>query len=155
MTKQEQEHKYIEEFALIFEKRGFPRMAGRILALLMISDPPEQSFQELVEKLDASKSSVSTSTRLLVQFLLIDKISRRGERRDYFRIRKDVWNNSLYDGIKYMTLFRDLASKGLEVLAEEPESRKDRLQQMERIYGFLAGEMPKLIEKWEKKNKEE
>ncbi|HUM37248.1 MAG TPA: MarR family transcriptional regulator, partial [Anaerolineae bacterium] len=56
---------FIEDISLYFEQMGIPRMAGRILGVLLISNPPEQSIMDLCETLQASKSAISTSTRLL------------------------------------------------------------------------------------------
>ena len=85
------EHKrqFLEDFALHMEHHGLPRMAGRILAWLLICDPPEQSMPDLVEVLQASKSSVSTMTRHLIQFGMIERVSLPGERRDFYRAMPD------------------------------------------------------------------
>jgi DNA-binding transcriptional regulator GbsR (MarR family) len=56
---------FIEDISLYLEQMGVPRMAGRILGVLLIANPPEQSITDLVEALQASKSAISTSTRLL------------------------------------------------------------------------------------------
>ncbi|HEX7974611.1 MAG TPA: MarR family transcriptional regulator, partial [Anaerolineales bacterium] len=76
---------FVEEVALVFEEIGIARMAGRILGWLLISNPPHQSADELAEALQASKGSISTMTRLLIQADLIERIGLPGERRDYFR----------------------------------------------------------------------
>lgn len=67
----EQKH-FIEDISLYFEQMGIPRMAGRILGVLLISNPPEQSIDDLCERLQASKSAVSTSARLLSEMGLIE-----------------------------------------------------------------------------------
>ena len=74
------EQQFTEDFGLFFEHLGVPRMAGRILAWLLICDPPEQTMQDLVDALGASKSSISTMTRLLMNFGLIERLSLPGER---------------------------------------------------------------------------
>ena len=53
--------------AFYFEQIGYPRMAGPILGWLLICDPPVQSTGELADVLGASKESLSTMTRLLIQ----------------------------------------------------------------------------------------
>jgi DNA-binding transcriptional regulator GbsR (MarR family) len=47
-------------------------MAGRILGWLLISDSPHQSSEQLVNGLEASKGSISSMTRLLIQINLIE-----------------------------------------------------------------------------------
>jgi DNA-binding transcriptional regulator GbsR (MarR family) len=75
---------YVEEFGLFWEQMGLPRMTGRILGWLLICDPPEQTMTDLTEVLQASKSSISTGTRMLIQFGFIERISLPGERKDYY-----------------------------------------------------------------------
>lgn len=38
---------FVEEFGIGLEASGLPRAAGRILAWLMVCDPPEQSAEDL------------------------------------------------------------------------------------------------------------
>ncbi len=64
--------------ALFFEEMGFPRMAGRILGWLLICDPPEQSAGQLAGVLQASKGSLSTMTRLLIQMGLVERVGLPG-----------------------------------------------------------------------------
>ena len=51
-----EEKHFIEDISRFFEEMGLPRMAGRILGVLLIADPPEQSINDLCEVLQASKS---------------------------------------------------------------------------------------------------
>ena len=45
------EKRLVEEFGIAFEQTRFPRMAGRIVGWLLISDPPYQSAEQLVDAL--------------------------------------------------------------------------------------------------------
>ncbi len=49
------------------------RMAGRMLGWLLICDPPHQSMNAIADVLQASKGSISTMTRLLIQLDLIER----------------------------------------------------------------------------------
>ncbi|MGB3306109.1 MAG: MarR family transcriptional regulator [Thermomicrobiales bacterium] len=86
---------FIEEFGLVFEGLGSGRMLGRVLALLMISDPPTLSAEEIAVALKASRGSVSQGTRALIQMGMIRRISVPGERRDYFQIRPYAWTEAI------------------------------------------------------------
>ena len=77
---QNEEKKFIEEVGIVFEQTGLPRMAGRVFGWLLISDPPYQSPAELAEVLMASKGSISTTTRLLLQLGLVERFIIPGER---------------------------------------------------------------------------
>ena len=51
---------FVEELGLLFAELGQPRMMGRMLAWLLICEPPDQSSSDLVGALGASKATIST-----------------------------------------------------------------------------------------------
>ncbi len=144
------ERNFIERVGLTFEQLGFPRMGGRIMGWLLISESPQATMGELTEALQASKSSISTVTRLLIHFNLIEVVSLPGIRRDYFRIRSDAWTNALRDRFTQATTFRQLAEEGLLLMEGTPSEQQKRLQEMHLMYTFLEREIPRLIDRWEK-----
>ena len=75
---------YVEEIGLIFE-RGVPRMVGRVFGVLVISEVPELSAEELAGAWRASQGPISTTTHMLEQIGIIERVGRPGECRDYFR----------------------------------------------------------------------
>jgi DNA-binding transcriptional regulator GbsR (MarR family) len=149
----QQEMVYIEKVGLYFEQLTLPRMAGRIFGWLLISESPLVSMGEIVDALQASKSSISTMLRLLIRMELVELISLPGERRDYYRIHPDTWSNSLKERLKQAQAFRQLADEGLDVLAGANPDRRQRMQEMRGVYGLLEREIPKLIEQWEEERK--
>lgn len=144
-----QEKHFVEEVGLMFELAGLPRMAGRIFGWLLISNPPHQSNNELVEVLQASKGSISTMTRLLIQIGLIERLSIPGERRDYFRIKPDAWSQMTKQRTAQLKAFRQLAERGLELLKDTHPARQQRLREMRDIHFFLERELPLLDKRWE------
>ena len=141
---------YVEKVGLHFEQLTLPRMAGRIFGWLLISETPLVSMNELVEVLQASKSSVSSMTRLLIQIELVELVSLPGERRDYYRISRNAWTNSLRDRLEQAHSFRQLADEGLTLLARSDPERRMRLEEMRSLYAFLEREIPILLERWQK-----
>jgi DNA-binding transcriptional regulator GbsR (MarR family) len=103
---------------------------------------------ELVEALQASKSSISSMTRLLIQIKLVELVSRPGQRRDYYRIRPDAWVNSLQDRLEQARAFRQLAEQGLAILAGAGSERSRRLEEMCSLYALLEREIPRLLVLW-------
>jgi DNA-binding transcriptional regulator GbsR (MarR family) len=142
------ELQYVEEVALGFERQGLFRMAGRVLGWLLICDPPEQTFGQLAEVLQASKGSISAAMKFLVPAGLVERISRPGDRRDYYRCRPGAWAELARDQSRLYEEFRKLAQRGLELLADVPVGRRERLQDMHDFYGWLEREMPGLWERW-------
>lgn len=144
------ERQFVEKVGLTFEQLGFPRMGGRIMGWLLIAESPQATMAELMEALQASKSSISSVTRLLIQVNLIEVVSVPGVRRDYFRIRDDAWTNALKDRFAQAITFRQLADEGLFLLKDDAPERMRRLTDMRLMYAFLEREIPAMVERWEK-----
>jgi DNA-binding transcriptional regulator GbsR (MarR family) len=148
----EQQH-FVEEIGVMFEQSGMPRMSGRILGWLLICDPPHQTSDQLAEGLQASKGSISTMTRLLIQVGLVEKIGLPGQRRDYFRIKPGAWSQIMRTSMGQITLFRQLAERGLDLLPDQQSDRRLRLEEMRDLYAFFEREFPVLLEHWEQERK--
>jgi len=150
IEKQFEAKHFVEESGLLFELVGLPRMAGRIFGWLLISNPPHQSLGELAENLQASKGSISTMTRLLIQISLIERISLPGQRRDYFRIKPNAWSHLAEQRLAQITAFRQLAERGLKLFEDEDPLRQ-QLEEMRDIHAFWERELPALNDRWEEK----
>lgn len=142
--------RYVEDFGLFFEQFGLARMVGRVLGLLLISDPPERSAEELAGALRASRGSISSATRSLVQMGLVQRLSRPGERRDYFRVRPGAWNELMRQEMASITRLRRMAEQGLQILdSADPEARRG-LEEMRDFYAYWERELPAVLERWER-----
>ena len=148
------ELQYVEEVALGFERQGLFRMAGRVLGWLLICDPPEQTFNQLAQVLQASKGSISAAMKFLVPAGLVERISRPGDRRDYYRCRPGAWAELARDQSRLYDEFRKLAQRGLELLGDAPAARWARLQDMHDFYAWLEREMPALWARWRREQQE-
>ena len=148
-----EEKHFIEDVGLLFEEGGHPRMAGRILGCLLISDPPYLSTTELAELLQASKGSLSTMTRFLLQMGLIERVGLPGQRRDYFRIKSGAWTQLVRQTVYELSALRQLAERGLELMKGQDSELKQRLQEARDLFSYLEREYPLLIERWEKGHK--
>lgn len=126
---------------------GAPRMVGRVLGWLLVCDPPEQSAAELAEMLQASKGSISTATRLLLRMGLIERVRTRGERFDRFNARPEAWDEYLWRDDQFAAPRRVLRL-GLDALADEPPSRRTRLEELDSLYAWWEQRMPSLHDEY-------
>jgi hypothetical protein len=126
---------------------GVPRMTGRTLAWLLVCDPPEQTAAQLAEALGASKGSISGATGMLVRAGLVDRLHVRGERAERFRVRPGAWDDQVRE--QGAAQARALFAQGLEALAGEPASRRDRLEELDALYAWYQSRMPALFEEWQ------
>jgi len=144
---------FIEDVGLLMEQSGQPRMAGRIVGWLLICDPPHQAPSEMAEVLAASKASISTMTRLLVQTGLIERVAMPGHRRDYYRLKEGAWSEVMRQQMEEIIAGRQLADRGLELMQGKSPDLKQRLKQVRDFYVFFEQEYPVLLERWDKERK--
>ena len=150
-----EEKHFIEDVGLLFEESGHPRMAGRILGCLLISDQMYLSSTELAEILQASKGSLSTMTRFLLQMGLIERVGLPGRRRDYFQIKSGGLTQLVRHAVYELSALRQLADRGLELMEGQDSEIKQRLQEARDLFSYLEREYPLLIERWEKERKKD
>ena len=141
---------YVEEVALHFERSGLPRIAGRIVGLLLVCDPPERSAGQLAAELGVSKGSVSAMTRLLLGAGTIKRVARPGERLTYFALSDDGFERKLARRVEAMAASRALGELGLRLLEGRgaPDSQTKRLREFVAMYAFWEREMPTLLARW-------
>lgn len=141
---------FVEQFALIAEEDGLPRIAGRIIALLAIRSQP-MSFDELAETLQISRGSVSTNTRLLEQRNIIRRVSRLGERKDLFEIGADSHIRFFETMLRRQQRMRDLAAATREGLPASEATARKALTEMESFFSVVLESTEKTLAKWKKR----
>lgn len=89
---------FIEKSGLISQAEGLPRIAGRFFGIL-IFDGDMISFGELATRLQVSRASISTSIRILEERGLVKRMTKAGERQDYFQLAANPYATML-EGIQ-------------------------------------------------------
>ncbi|MEU5848193.1 GbsR/MarR family transcriptional regulator [Saccharopolyspora shandongensis] len=139
--------RFVERFALDLTGAGFPRMAARVFASLLVADEGRRTASELAEVLDVSPAAVSGAVRYLAQVKLVVRERGPGERRDHYRVLDDVWYTSIIErDAELLGWERTLAEGVAAVGAESGPGR--RLDETRRFFEFLRAEIPELMQKW-------
>src|ERR671917_427148 len=99
--------RFVERMGLYTEAEGLPRIAGRIFGFLLVQPAP-CSLDDMAQALGVSKASISTDTRRLEQLGLLERTSRPGDRRDYYRIAPDAFARSIDERLRRMRRFQDV-----------------------------------------------
>ncbi len=99
---EETRSEFIEKTGLISQGEGLPRIAGRVFGML-IFDGEMVSFGDLATHLKVSRASISTSVRILEERGLVRRMTKPGERQDYFQLAPNPYATML-DGIKRRTM---------------------------------------------------
>lgn len=83
----EKRKELIEELGVYFENcEDMSPLAARIFSMLVLSEGNGVPFDEIVEYLEASKSSISTNLQLLQTSGNVTYCTRHGDRKRYFKI---------------------------------------------------------------------
>lgn len=143
-----EELQFVEEMGALFEQAGSTRMAGRVWAYLLIADAEEVSSTDLAEALDASGSSISTATRLLESFEMIDRIRMPGDRKDYFTIHHGAVLNLLRRRFEAVVRGRNLAVRALDAFGER-EIARPHLEELYEVYAWFGRELPALVDRFQ------
>jgi DNA-binding transcriptional regulator GbsR (MarR family) len=143
-----QQH-FVEELGLAFTAAGKPRMMGRMLAFLLICEPHQQSAGQLVKALQASKATVSTVSRDLVELGLVERIGRRGDRKTYYQALSALAERDL----QRLSQFSQALRRALEHMEEHAPGRTERLREAQAFHTFLEAEIPKLIQRWQQRER--
>lgn len=120
--------RFIENMGLQYEKYGVPRIGGRILGLLLVSGHPITA-EEISQRLQVSRSSVSTNLRTLLMTGLVERTFVPGDRREHFIFSDSTWQRSLDMRLDGVTTLQSLAQAGLEELPYDHPAR-GRLAEM-------------------------
>ena len=145
-----EEKHFIEDIGLFFEQLGMPRMAGRILGALLISDPPAQSIIDLAQRLNTSKSSISIMARLLVENGLIERVASPMPRQDYYRFKPGGWVLYMRQWLGSMAALHEIAERGLGLMNGRTPELKERLQEAHDMFSLIEEEFPAILETFEK-----
>ena len=150
-----QKMQVIEDIGLFFEQMGLPRMAGRILGVLLISDPPVQSINDLCDTLKTSKSSVSIMARLLVEKGLVERVAGPISRRDYYRFKSGGWILYMRQWLALFSALHETTEHGLSLLDDKPPALKERLVEAHDLFSLMEEKLPALLEDLETKRQVE
>jgi DNA-binding transcriptional regulator GbsR (MarR family) len=143
---------FVERLGLLAQADGLPRIAGRIMALLIIHGGPF-GFSELASRLKVSRASISTNTRLLENIGIIERTTAPGERQDYFSLRRKPYARMLRGYVERMRRARELVESTQAALPEDLPDVHERLSDLDAFYEALIESFLGVADQWEAKSK--
>jgi DNA-binding transcriptional regulator GbsR (MarR family) len=90
MKLHEAKNTFIQSWGTFGSQWGINRTMSQIQALLMITDDA-LSTEDIMEALNISRGNVNMNIRLLIEWGIIYKEYKSGERREFYRAEKDIW----------------------------------------------------------------
>lgn len=137
---------FIERVGVMAERDGLPRIAGRILGLLLVT-PGALSIEDFATRLNVSRASVSTGARRLVELGKIERVGRPADRKDYYRLSPQ----------HHLCAIREELGRTRDLLALLDEARtlpdmdpvvRERLDAAERLYAEMAETLGEALTRW-------
>ena len=90
MQLEEGKEKFIQAWGTLGSSWGINRTMAQVHALLLIS-PEALSTEDVMQELNVSRGNANMNLRALIDWGLISKELRPGERKEYFVAEKDMW----------------------------------------------------------------
>lgn len=142
----------VEKMGVQAEKDGFPPAAARLFSLLLLSDPPHLTFEQLQQKLRLSKSSVSNGLALLQARGLIDYFTLSGDRKRYFKIHQAAWYEFMKTIVRTQRPFLvEVIDQALSVRSDQYPAANQVLEEAKTFTDHMFGAMEAALIDWEKK----
>jgi DNA-binding transcriptional regulator GbsR (MarR family) len=128
---------FVEQLGLIYQAEGMPRIAGRIIGLMILNARPF-SFDELSKALKISRGSVSTNTRMLEAWGVLQRVSMPGERQDYFKLAKRPYSQMLERQLDKTRRVRSEVAQARDRIPEDHAIARTRVDELIRFYDVVV-----------------
>jgi len=142
---------FVERLGLIAESDGLPRIAGRIMGLMIIDGGP-LSFAELAGKLAVSRASISTNTRFLEHLGVIERVAQRGERQDYFQLATAPYVRLLQGSVDRAAKAHGVVADARDQLSVKDEGARRRLDELGAFYEELGNSFRDLAKRFSRED---
>lgn len=141
---------FIEDFGMFLEPFGLSPAAGQIIALLMVSDPPELTLAQISYLLDLAKSTVSTTLKTLMTIGFLTKTRFKGDRKDYYMIDKNLFERGVATRLTAMKRMKEFIEMAKEISHKDPK-RDALLEELVEMYQFFHDRYKEMIEDWNRR----
>lgn len=107
----ESQERFIALWGQMASSWGISRSMAEVHALLYLSDETLNT-DDVMARLDISRGSASMTLRSLLDWGVISRVHRRGDRKEYFSAEQDVWK-------LFRTILRERKKREIEPLLDE------------------------------------
>lgn len=155
MALSDKQRELIEEIGIYHENNGFQPAVARVVGLLLVSDKPELTFDEISEALNISKSATSNALNMLLNTGKIEYTTFSGDRKRYFKMKSSNWRDLFNKKMDDLSGLNDMLKRVLEVRKRESPVYDVQLKSFISFLDYLKQQLPSLIEEWEEKTRKE
>jgi DNA-binding transcriptional regulator GbsR (MarR family) len=90
MKLEEAKQQFIQNWGVLGTQWGINRTMAQIHALLLVSPEP-LSADEIMSQLQISRGNTNMNVRELMDWGIVEKVLKPGERKEFFSAEKDIW----------------------------------------------------------------
>lgn len=140
---------FVEHWGLMARSWGINPTMGELFALLYVTGE-DWTAEALRDHLKVSRGNVSMNLRELINWGVVHKVHRQGERKEYFRAEADVW--ILFRRIVHERKRREL-DPTVDVLARigrridlsgRTSAQGDRIEKLQQFFGLVQALVERL-----------
>jgi DNA-binding transcriptional regulator GbsR (MarR family) len=139
--------RFVEQMGLLCEQDNLPRIAGRVLGLLVVEGGPF-SLRELAERLQVSRASVSTNARMLADVGILERVSKPGDRQDYYQLAPQPYHRLLTSKVRALRYAASFVAEAEANLPAERADAKQRLKNLAAFYEAAASSISELVDRF-------
>jgi DNA-binding transcriptional ArsR family regulator len=141
---------FIERMGQATESDGLSPIAGRLFALLLLSEVP-RSLDELAAELGVSKASVSTDARRLLERGIVERSSPPGDRRDYYELAPDFYAQVIRSRVARWRSLHGLVGGMRDDGRTLAPIVRDRFASIDEIHSFVVDRVDAALADWERR----
>ncbi|MBA0052402.1 hypothetical protein E0L36_16230 [Streptomyces sp. AJS327] len=145
------ERKFVDTMAAHYrETHGAGWETARVVSWMMISDPVEQSLTSMARAIDATPDQIEHIVEHLEQAGLYERIEGSdGETR--YRLTDDGYPKTVAATLASWPRFHEIFQFGLGVLEGESEERRQRVAELEELFGHVVSDLADMTRRWEER----
>ncbi|MFE0801583.1 hypothetical protein [Streptomyces sp. NPDC058812] len=122
---------------------------GYVFGYLMICTPVRQRAGQIAEALGVTRDDVDHVAKLLVTPGVFERRDEPGTDDYWMWLPEGNWPKAVRYSLVNMPRFHAVLERGLEVLADAPPERRERIATLEHLYRHLAVEIPAVFDRFE------
>lgn len=140
--------RFIEQMGLYAQGDGVARIAGRLFGYFIVHGGPV-SFADLAEALQVSRASVSTNARTLVSIGMIVRVTRPGDRQDYYQLAESPFSRMIETYIARMRAMQEILQQADRTIPQNMAATHRRLAQMSDFYSVAVQSNEQMLKELE------
>jgi DNA-binding transcriptional regulator GbsR (MarR family) len=145
---------FLDRMGQSTEMDGMSPIAGRLFALLILSDEP-RSLDELAEALEVSKASVSTDARRLLERGIVERSTRPGDRRDYYALAPDFFAQVIRSRVSRWRRIQQLITDVRATQTDFSPAVRSRFTSIDEIQSFVVDKVDEALAAWERQSRKQ